>query len=205
MILLFQGFAGRLKRPNPMRNQMEVALDQADRLLNEARSRVGDLRATATHSDLAQTIARLGAELFSDGTTVFKFTTAGAPRILGPTIADELYLIVREALTNAVRHAHASIVEAEIEYGADHLRVRIRDDGNGVDEALLRDGARSGHFGLQGMRERARHIGASFAIWAGKNAGIEIEVSVPAGAAYGSNAPRRGWIRKLRASDSKRS
>ena len=205
MILLFQGFAGRLKRPDPMRNQMEVALDQADRLLNEARSRVGDLRATATHSDLAQTIARLGAELFSDGTTVFKFTTAGAPRVLGPTIADELYLIVREALTNAVRHAHASIVEAEIEYGADHLRVRIRDDGNGVDEALLRDGARSGHFGLQGMRERARHIGASFAIWVGKNAGIEIEVSVPAGAAYGSNAPRRGWIRKLRASDSKRS
>jgi signal transduction histidine kinase len=147
----------------------------------------------------------MALRLFSDGTTAFKFTTAGASRVLAPTIADELYLIIREALTNALRHADASIVEAEIEYGADNLRVRIRDDGNGVDEALLRDGARSGHFGLQGMRERARHIGASFAIWAGKNAGIEIKVSVPAGAAYGSKAPRRGWIRKLQASDSKHS
>jgi signal transduction histidine kinase/ligand-binding sensor domain-containing protein len=205
MILLFQGFAGRLKRPDPMRDQMEGALDQADRLLSEARSRVGELRTTGTNGDLTQAIARLGAELFSDGTTAFKFTTAGAPRVLAPTIADELYLIIREALTNALRHADASIVEAEIEYGADGLGVRIRDDGKGVDEALLRDGAHSGHFGLQGMRERARHIGASFVIWGAKNAGIEIEVSVPAGAAYGSKTTRRGWIRKLQASDSKRS
>ena len=205
LILLFQGFAGRLKRSDSMRDQMEVALDQADRLLNEARSRVNDLRTTATNSDLAQAIARLGAELFSDGTAAFKFTTAGAPRVLGPTIADELHLIIREALTNALRHADASIVEAEIEYGADNLRVRIRDDGHGADEALLRDGAHSGHFGLQGMRERARHIGASFAIWGGKDAGIEIEVSVPAGAAYGSKATRRSWIRKLQAADPKRS
>jgi signal transduction histidine kinase len=164
MILLFQGFAGRLKRPDPMRDQMEVALDQADRLLNEARSRVNDLRAIAPNSDLAQAIARLGAELFADGTAVFKFTISGTPRVLGPTIADELHLIIREALTNALRHAEASIVEAEIEFGADDLRVRIRDDGNGADEALLRDGAHSGHFGVQGMRERAQHIGASFGV-----------------------------------------
>jgi hypothetical protein len=71
------GSPAGFERPDPMRDQMEVALDQADRLLNEARSRVNDLRSTSTNSDLAQAIARLGAELFSDGTAAFKFTTAG--------------------------------------------------------------------------------------------------------------------------------
>jgi signal transduction histidine kinase len=59
-----------------------------------------------------------------------------------------------------LRHADASIVEAEIEYGADNLRVRIRDDGNGADGALLRDGANSGHFGLQGIRARGISVQA---------------------------------------------
>jgi signal transduction histidine kinase/ligand-binding sensor domain-containing protein len=205
LILMFQGFAGRLSSGDSTRREMEVALDHADGLLNEARSRVGELRMNGTNSDFTQAIARLGAELFPDGTTTFRITTSGAPRVLGSQIADELYLMVREALTNALRHADASSIEAEIEYGVGGLRVRIRDDGKGVDEALLRDDARPGHFGLKGMRERARRVGASFAIWSGKNAGMEIEVIVPAAVAYGSKATRRGWIRKSPARDSERS
>jgi hypothetical protein len=57
------GSPAGFERPDPMRDQMEVALDQADRLLNEARSRVNDLRTTSTNSDLAQAIARLGATM----------------------------------------------------------------------------------------------------------------------------------------------
>jgi signal transduction histidine kinase/ligand-binding sensor domain-containing protein len=199
LILMFQGFAGRLSSGDSTRREMEAALDQADELLNEARSRVGELRTTETNGDLTQAIARLGAELFSDGTT-FQLLTAGVPRVLGAPVSGELYLIIREALTNARRHAQASVVEAEIEYGPSGLRVRIRDDGKGVDESLLRDGAHSGHFGLQGMRERARQIGASFDIWSGRGAGIEIEVIIPALTAYGSGQPLRGWIRRFGAS-----
>jgi signal transduction histidine kinase len=195
LILLFQGFAGRLTRPDPMRDQIEGALDQADRLLNEARSRVADLRSKGTKGDFSEAIASLGGEIFSDATTGFHLTTIGASRALDPAVSSELYLIIREALTNARRHAQASVVEAEIEYGPSGLRVQIRDDGKGVDESLLRDGAHSGHFGLQGMRERARQIGASFDIWSGRSAGIVIEVTIPAGTAYWSGEPRRSWIR----------
>jgi signal transduction histidine kinase len=200
MILLFQGFAGRLTRPDPMRDQMEGALDQADRLLNEARSRVADLRSKGTEGDFSEAIARLGAEIFSDATTGFHLISTGASRTLNPAVSGELYFIIREALTNSRRHAQASVVEAEIEYAPSGLRVRIRDDGKGVDESLLRDGAHSGHFGLQGMRERARHIGANFDIWSGRSAGIEIEVALPAGTAYESGEPPRSWIRRFGAS-----
>jgi signal transduction histidine kinase len=198
LILLFQGFAGRLKSPDPMRVQMEAALDHADQLLNEARTRVGELRLTSANGDFTKAITRLAAETFS-GKTQFQLVISGTQRDLASTIADELYSIVREAFTNALKHADASIVKTTIEYGAERFQVRIADNGKGVVELMLNEGGLSGHFGLQGMRERARQIDGRFSILSGVNGGIEIEVSVPVGVAYGHATRRHGWIRRLRA------
>jgi signal transduction histidine kinase len=152
LILLFQGFAGRLTPPDLMRAEMETALDQADRLLNEARTRVHDLRATGPDSDITRLIANLGAQLFSDGVPKFQLTVTGTSRMLRQNVTDELYRIIREALTNARRHASAASVEANLDWGATAFRVRIRDDGRGVEVGLMREGVRPGHFGIPGMR-----------------------------------------------------
>ena len=62
--------------------------------------------------------------------------------------------------------------------------VRIRDDGIGIDEHRLGDSGHAGHFGLQGMRERATRIGAQLDIWSQQGSGTEIELLVPDTIAY---------------------
>jgi signal transduction histidine kinase len=103
---------------------------------------------------------------------------------LHPILRDDIYRIAREALQNAFRHAHANKIEAEIAYGVRVLRLRIRDDGRGIDSKLL-DTGRDGHWGLPGMRERAQEIGAQLDIWSQTGAGTEVELRVPGSIAYG--------------------
>ncbi len=92
-------------------------------------------------------------------------TLEGAPRTLRPAVWDDTYRIASEAVTNAFRHANARLVEVEIRYDARLLRLRVRDDGVGVDRTLLAEGARQGHWGLPGMRERARSLGGRLELW----------------------------------------
>lgn len=87
-------------------------------------------------------------------------------------------------MRNAFRHAEATQIEVEIHY--DERRVRVRDDGKGVDEKLLGDGGREGHFGLRGMRERATLIGGKLTVWSELCAGTEVELSVAVAGAYTS-------------------
>jgi hypothetical protein len=73
-------------------------------------------------------------------------------------------------LRNAFRHARSTRIETEITYSARLLRVRIRDNGTGIDTGIIETG-REGHWGLQRMRERAQQIGARLEIWSQPGAG----------------------------------
>lgn len=90
------------------------------------------------------------------------------------------YLIGREALVNAIRHANATSIEAKIEYSPTHLRVLIRDDGCGIDAQIVQS-ERASHCGLLGMRERAKGIGAEVRIYSKRRAGTEVEISLSSG------------------------
>jgi signal transduction histidine kinase len=116
----------------------------------------------------------------------------GPPRNLHPIIRDELYRITREALRNAFRHAHAHRIEVEITYAERLFRLRIRDDGEGIAPEVLKQG-RPGHYGLNGMRERARQIGAKLSTWSRPGSGTEIELSITGSRAYGRSAKRSRW------------
>jgi signal transduction histidine kinase len=123
-------------------------------------------------------------------------TVKGPPRDLHPIIRDELYRITREALRNAFTHARAENIEAELTYAERYFRLRIRDDGQGIEPAMLEEG-RSGHYGLPGMRERSRQIGAGFTIWSAVGAGTKIELSIPGSIAYRAvSRPRMRLFRK---------
>jgi signal transduction histidine kinase len=108
----------------------------------------------------------------------------GHCRDLHPIVREEGFLIGREALANAFRHSGAADIEAEVTYGNTALHVRIRDDGQGIGPAVLDAGGRPGHFGLIGMRERARKLGANFEVWSKPGAGTEVDLRVPAPVAY---------------------
>ena len=120
----------------------------------------------------------------------------GPPRNLHPILRDEIYRIAREAMRNAFRHAHASRIDAEITYGEKALRLRIRDDGRGIEAALVEQG-RAGHYGLPGMRERAKRIGAQLNIRSGNGTGTEIELSIPGSIAYGTSPGRISWWQRF--------
>lgn len=105
---------------------------------------------------------------------------------LHPIIREETYRIGREALINALTHSEARNIEAEITYDSQVFRLRIRDDGRGVDPDVLKKGGRANHWGLQGMREHAKRIGAQLELWSRLGSGTEVELTVPAATAYRS-------------------
>jgi signal transduction histidine kinase len=114
----------------------------------------------------------------------YKVIVHGEPKVLHPVVLEEVYRLGREALMNAIRHSNAGVIEAELIYESQALRVRFRDDGIGIDPAILNQGRRANHWGLPGMRERAKKIGAHIEIWSRAGAGTEIEVRIPAPVAY---------------------
>jgi len=146
--------------------------------------------------DLAKSMTALMTELSEeraagDGDAVtFRVLIEGTPRSVSPILQDEIYRIARESLRNAFRHAEARNIETEIAYSAPLLRLRFRDDGKGIDPHVLERGGRSGHWGLPGMRERAKQIGAQLEVWSELGAGTEVELSIPGAIAYeASSAP----------------
>src|SRR5262249_52379560 len=137
-------------------------------------------------------------ELTSQSGVDYRVTVEGPSRPLQPVIRDEIYHIGHEALVNAFRYSRASTIEVELEYGPRQLRMLVRDDGQGIDQQVLRSG-REGHWGIPGMRERAEEIGAKLKLWSREGAGTEVELSIPGQIAYelnSSSRPRR-WLAAL--------
>jgi len=108
----------------------------------------------------------------------------GQPRTLHPIVRDEIVRIADEALRNAFRHAKAKEIEIAIRYDVRHFRLRVRDDGGGIDPAVLSAGGREGHFGLRGMRERAKLSGGTLTLWSAIGVGTEVELTIPASHVY---------------------
>ena len=180
------------------KDELEKTLDRADQAIAEGRTAVYDLRSSATTTnDLAHALREVGNELATlDDSATFRLVVEGPSRDLHPIIRDELYRISREALRNAFSHAHAHHIEAELIYADRQFRLRIRDDGQGIAPAIVEEG-RPGHYGLPGMRERARQIGAKLTIWSGVGAGTEIELNLEGSIAYGGTRPGRSRLRAL--------
>jgi signal transduction histidine kinase/ligand-binding sensor domain-containing protein len=183
---------------------LDEALDRADRAIVEGRDAIQNLRSSTTASnELAQAITTLAEELTNGADretnlATFHVSIEGSPRDLHPIVRDDIQRIAREALRNAFRHAQADHIEAEVTYGASEIRLRIRDDGKGIDPTHLSAG-RARHWGLVSMRERAEQIGAQINLWSEVGAGTEVELRVPASVAYGVPSGR-GRVKQADAS-----
>jgi signal transduction histidine kinase len=184
-----------LLSPGRAKEELEQTLERADQAIAEGRSAVHDLRSsTTTTNELAQAVRSVADELAGDGSPTFRLVVEGAVRELHPILRDEVYRVAREGLRNAFNHARARHVEAEITYGEWLFRLRIRDDGEGIPPDIIETG-RSGHYGLSGMRERARQTGAKLDIWSSAGTGTEIDLSIPGSVAYGKSAYGKSWRR----------
>ena len=175
----------RLPPDSPARSPLDRVLQLMSRVIDEGRNAVRGLRSESASLNLEQAFAHIQDELALENDVGFRVIVDGQPRPLHPVLRDEVYRIGREALVNAFRHSGAKSVEIQLEYAASQLRVRVRDNGRGIDPQLLQSG-REGHWGLPGMRERAERIGAKLQVWSSSAAGTEVELSVPSHIAFRS-------------------
>jgi signal transduction histidine kinase/ligand-binding sensor domain-containing protein len=209
---LLQGFQGLMfrlqavrdmlpERPNEAAQALESTLDRGDEIIAEGRSTVEDLRdSSLREGDIVQALTNVGEELAhsSKGEAVgLRVLVEGKPRELDPMLRDEIYQVGREAMRNAFQHAQAHKIEAEVTYGDSEFSLRVRDDGNGVDPEVFQEGRREGHWGLPGMRERAKRLGGQLHVWTESGAGTEIELTVPGSVAYvGLVSRSKFWLLK---------
>ena len=201
LLLRFQIVSNLLpERPAEAKQTLDSAIDQAAQAITEGRDAVQGLRSsTVETNDLAVAIRAIGEELAADPTNhnraAFRVQVECTPRDLHPILRDEVYRIAAEALRNAFNHAQAHQIEVEIRYDERQFRLRVRDDGKGIDTKLLTQDEPPGHFGLRGMRERAELMGGKLTVWSELDSGTEVELSAPASIAYARSPARRfSWF-----------
>jgi signal transduction histidine kinase/ligand-binding sensor domain-containing protein len=204
---LLQSFQGVAFQLQAVRRLILRKADNADEVLDDAifateeairegRSAIRDLRPEpAAQRNLSELLDAAGRELstaheLNGQAPSYRVLVEGKQQRLSPILQDEVYRISREVIRNAFAHAAANHIEVEIRYDPDELRLRVRDDGKGIDPKVLEAGGPSGHFGIPGMRERAQRIGARLDFWSEMGAGAEVELTVPASMAYQN--PRDG-------------
>jgi signal transduction histidine kinase/ligand-binding sensor domain-containing protein len=195
LILRFQAVAERIPASEPARQMIEKALDRADEVLVQGRDRVKNLRLTAQMKTLREAFTDVIKDLAVSKGVEFSVIVEGEVRKLNPLVRDEAYWIGHEALVNALHHAGARHIEAEIAYDPSQLRLRFRDDGCGIDPRILEAGGKPGHWGMRGMRERAAKIGAHLDTWSQPGAGTEVELRIPGSVAYTAQGKGSPWRR----------
>jgi signal transduction histidine kinase len=178
-------------RPAEAQKTLESVIEQAREAIIEGRDVVQGLRSsTVISNDLARAISTFGEELAADqaggNCPDLQVQVEGTSWELAPRVREEVYRIAGEALRNAFRHARARRIEVKIHYDNRQFRLRVRDNGKGMDPKVLAEGGRAGHYGMAGMQERATLVEGKLAVWSELDSGTEAELTIPASVAYSS-------------------
>lgn len=194
LILRFQSVANRMPPGEPSRTLLESALKRADDVIVDGRNRVQGLRVGDGPADLLTVLRELVDSAEFSPVIPIRAVVEGKPRPLHPLVSAEVRRIAGEALFNVARHARANSLDVVITFGDWHLDIEIRDDGVGIPESVLRRGDKEGHYGLIGMRERAKRIGGTLTIDSRPGKGTDVMLRLPAKLAY---AQGTGWRSRL--------
>ena len=212
LMFQFQAVRNILPRsPEKAMQTLDAAISRTEKTIADSRDAIHDLRSQeVAEGDLVQFLEASGEELASaedikQKSPTFRVIVEGEPRKLSPVLEDEVRRIALELLRNAFRHAESGQIEAEIRYDTDQLRLRLRDDGKGIDPRILEQTGRPGHWGLSGVRERTQRIGSMLKFWSQSGMGTEVELTVPGAIAYGKEGNGTRFKRFRRTEDRERS
>ena len=169
--------------PIRMRRAMEQLSVWLGQATQEGRAALNSLRISTTEgNDLAEALKRATEECRMQSPVEVSFSVVGNAKQVHPVVRDEVYRIGYEAIRNACMHSRGSRLEVGLKYTQD-LAVRVSDNGIGIDPSVA-DRSKDGHYGLQGMRERAARIGGKFTMVSSADSGTEITIVVPGGIVY---------------------
>jgi signal transduction histidine kinase len=185
---LFQGFLGasmlldqaaeQTPADSPSKPALSTALHLVRRAIDEGRAAICGLQTPLlAPSSLEQSFSNLLDEVTPARGVRPQIFVQGKPRALNPVIQEQLFLIGREAVMNALRHSEATKIEVEVQYLRSLVGLFVRDNGRGIDPEVVQKVTGS-HWGLRGMRDRAENIGARFGMYSRPGAGTEVRVAV---------------------------
>jgi len=196
LLPLLQTVSNKLPaRPVEAKEMLDDTIGQAAEAIRESRQAMQGLhRAIEEPNDLAESIGELGEEIAAGRAhtsagraappIAFRVIVEGVRRRKRPIVRDEIYRIAAEALRNAFQHSQGTEIEVELRYELRQFRLRIRDNGRGIDPRILAAGGREGPCGLRRMQERAELIGGKLSVWSAPGIATEMEVSIPAARAF---------------------
>jgi signal transduction histidine kinase len=195
LILHFNLISDRLAPGDATKTSMDGLLAQAAAVMTEARQEITELRSHADDPalDIGDALAKFGSELQAQFGPRFQLIATGGTSHLTTFAWNEIHAIGREAIFNAYLHAQATSVEVEIGRAGASFVLLVRDDGRGIDAGIEQAGAREGHWGLPGMRERALGVGGTVTVRRRLRGGTEVALYVRARRVYSATSPRRWW------------
>lgn len=185
---LLQGLAGvsmqlsalELAPPAVVGDSLPRVRGLADQALREARDSVWDMRSPELdQNDLPDALLCKGRELIGDRALEIRLTISGERRRLPRGIEVTAFRIGREALANTVQHSNARVVTIGVDFDSDTVTLRISDDGRGIQKHDGEAARQRGHWGLVGMRERARRAGGNCEIEPAATGGTTVTVRLP--------------------------
>lgn len=192
---LLQGVQGLILRvhaattPLPPDHPVSISIDQAlergEQILVEGRNRLLDLRlGVGAANNLTTRIAEFAEQCIEDHSAKFNLLSNDGDQVIVPIVGDEAFLIAREAVLNAFRHANARQISVELDYGVKELVIQVSDNGSGIKPDVDDVPRTAKRWGLVGMQERAAAIGAGLIIKSIGGQGTVVTLSIPAPIAY---------------------
>jgi signal transduction histidine kinase len=188
---MIAGVALAASDPIQQRRALETLSTWLDRAGQEGRAALNSLQASATErNDLAESFRRAIEDCRKQTAAEVSLSVAGDAREMNPIVRDEIYRIGYEAIRNACAHAQASRVQVDLGYARD-LALRVTDNGLGIDQTVLH-GGKEGHFGLEGMRQRAVRISGKLTLVSSPSSGTEVKLIVPGRIIFRTSSP--AWV-----------
>ena len=177
-----QGLAARL-RPSSERSALEDIIQDAGHCLREARRSVGGLRGptgnlTGEATELAAAVALAARQLTETCDVRLSLQLAPSPENFPVDVEYKVLRIAQEAITNAIKHSGARMIEVTMNSTPEKLCLVVRDDGAGFSLGS-RATALPGHYALIGMRERASQIRADLQLDSKLGQGTTVRLELP--------------------------
>lgn len=165
--------------PSRAMERLGTAEKMLDSCRSELRNCLGDLRSNALEQRnfeqaVRQTVDRVRCD------AEVRVSLPIARTRLSDSVAHAIMMILRELVSNAVRHGQARQIDIRGELAGVILSIRVTDDGHGFDTGK-RPGIREGHFGVEGIRQRTKRLNGTFALESTPGAGTKATLTIPIG------------------------
>ena len=193
LTLRFHTAASRLPADDPAREALDEALKQSDRVMQEGRERVLNLRRRRSDSiNLADALTETGNQR-CDFIRQISMSLWKAVPYTGRNRAGGNSAYRARGVDQRLQPLRRAEHRGRIPFQPGALHVRVRDDGRGINEGVLKAGYRSGHWGLPGMRERANKMRGELRVRSSSEGGTLIDLHVPANIVYRPENPKGPW------------